>query len=89
MDQSWMSKSKRDTTYQDGVEQFLAFAYQNFPRDSYSTWVHHGENYESLSFAFVDLPNNTSVPRAATVYDHQHGGLDDMQELLQAAFSRA
>ncbi|WVZ85686.1 LOW QUALITY PROTEIN: hypothetical protein U9M48_032581 [Paspalum notatum var. saurae] len=128
MDRSWMSKPKRETAYQDGVEQFLAFCLQDRPHDSeilcpskkcknrlnqshdelmkthlrcdgilqgYTTWVHHGENYESPSLAFIDVPNNTrnftnpSVPRAVISNDHRHGGLDDMQELLQAAFGGA
>ncbi|CAD6272351.1 unnamed protein product [Miscanthus lutarioriparius] len=54
----------------------------------YTTWVHHGEMYDSPPLAFVDVPNNTTnlatsgVPRAAAVQDV-------MQELLQAAFCRA
>jgi hypothetical protein len=29
-----MSKPRQDTSYQDGVEQFLNFAYRDIPRDS-------------------------------------------------------
>jgi len=114
-----MSKPRQDTAYQDGVEQFLTFAYRDIPRDSeilcpckkcknrlnhshdevrthlrcdgiiqgYTTWVHHGEMYESPQFAFVDVPTDTTnlptsgVSRAPAVQD-------GMQELLQAAFFR-
>ena len=54
----------------------------------YTTWVHHGEMYDSPRLAFVDVPNNTTnlptsgVPRATAVQD-------GMQELLEAAFCRA
>ncbi|WVZ58611.1 LOW QUALITY PROTEIN: hypothetical protein U9M48_008863 [Paspalum notatum var. saurae] len=34
MDRSWMTKPKREAAYQDGVEQFLAFAYRDLPHDS-------------------------------------------------------
>ncbi|CAD6262050.1 unnamed protein product [Miscanthus lutarioriparius] len=118
MDRSWMSKPRQDTAYQDGVEQFLTFAYGTFHViaryfvlakmqnrlnhshdevrthlrcdgiiQGYTTWVHHGEMYESPQFAFVDVPTDTTnlptsgVSRAPAVQD-------GMQELLQAAFFR-
>ena len=88
-----MRKAKRDTAYEDGVEQFLAFAYRDIPQDSeilcpckrcknrlnlsldevkthlrcdgilqgYTTWVHHGENYERPTDPFVDVPNITGI----------------------------
>ncbi|WVZ53295.1 hypothetical protein U9M48_004261, partial [Paspalum notatum var. saurae] len=34
MDRSWMNKEKREPAYQDGVEQFLAFAYRDLPHES-------------------------------------------------------
>lgn len=34
MDRSWMTKSKVDNVYKDGVEQFLGFAYQNLAQES-------------------------------------------------------
>ncbi|KAL6655769.1 hypothetical protein ACP70R_006595 [Stipagrostis hirtigluma subsp. patula] len=58
----------------------------------YTTWIHHGEEYDSSpSFAFAHVPNDTTslptsgVPRTAGVQD-DHGRLDDMQGLLEAAF---
>jgi hypothetical protein len=34
MDRSWMTKSRWETAYEDGVEEFLAFAYRDLPHDS-------------------------------------------------------
>ena len=117
-----MRKAKRDTTYEDGVEQFLAFAYRDIPQDSeilcpckrcknrlnlsldevrthlrcdgilqgYTTWVHHGENYERPTDPFVDVPNITGIlGTSGPVQDDQHGESDSMQELLRAALGMA
>ena len=117
-----MRKAKRDTAYEDGVEQFLAFAYRDIPQDSeilcpckrcknrlnlsldevrthlrcdgilqgYTTWVHHGENYERPTDPFVDVPNITGIlGTSGPVQDDQHGESDSMQELLQAALGMA
>ncbi|KAG2577557.1 hypothetical protein PVAP13_6NG208206 [Panicum virgatum] len=90
MDRSWMRKAKRDTAYEDGFEQFLAFAYRDIPQDSYTTWVHHGENYERPIDPFVDVPNITGIlGTSGPVQDDQHGESDSMQELLQAALGMA
>nr|TKW00222.1 hypothetical protein SEVIR_8G094400v2 [Setaria viridis] len=89
MDRSWMKKSRGETAYEDGVEEFLAFAYRDLPHDSYTTWVHHGENYDRPSIAFVDVPNITTLPASGTVQGRQDGESDSMQELLHAAFGRA
>uniref|UniRef100_K4A171 Transposase-associated domain-containing protein n=1 Tax=Setaria italica TaxID=4555 RepID=K4A171_SETIT len=121
MDRSWMKKSRWEIAYEDGVEEFLAFAYWNLPHDSeilcackkcnnritqsrdevrihlrcdgilqgYTTWVHHGENYDRPSIAFVDEPNITTLPASGIVQGCQDGESDSMQELLHAAFGRA
>ncbi|KAL6909850.1 hypothetical protein ACP4OV_001509 [Aristida adscensionis] len=57
----------------------------------YTTWIHHGEEYDSSpSFAFAPLHHTTSLPtsgvaRTAAAQDGQER-LDDMHGLLQAAF---
>jgi hypothetical protein len=57
----------------------------------YSTWVHHGENYDRPSIAFVDVPNiAVNLTTSGPVQDCQDDGESDgMQELLHAAFGRA
>lgn len=121
MDRSWMNKARRETAYEDGVEDFLNFAYRDIPNDSeilcpckkcknrinqsraevrthlrcdgilqgYTTWVHHGENYDRPTIAFVDVPDMTTMPAASIVQGHRDGELDNMQELVLAAFGRA
>jgi hypothetical protein len=112
-----MKKARSESAYQDGVEQFLAFSYQDLSQDSeilcpckkcknrinqsrdevrthlrcdgilqgYTTWVHHGEDYERPTIAFVDVPNITrNLANSGSVQD----GQDGMQELLRAAFGR-
>jgi hypothetical protein len=49
----------------------------------YTTWVHHGENYDRPSIAFVDVPNiSRNMPTSCPVQDGK-------QDLLLAAFASA
>ena len=122
MDRSWMKESRLDTAYKNGVEKFLAFAYQDLPQGSeilcpcinyknrynhscdevrthprcdgiikgYTIWVHHGEKYDRPSIELADVPNiSANLTNSGPIRDRQDGRLDDMQELLQAAFGRA
>uniref|UniRef100_K3XPY0 Transposase-associated domain-containing protein n=1 Tax=Setaria italica TaxID=4555 RepID=K3XPY0_SETIT len=54
----------------------------------YTTWVHHGENYDRPSIAFVDVPNITTLPTSGIVQGRRDGESDSMEELLHAAFGR-
>uniref|UniRef100_K3ZM31 Transposase-associated domain-containing protein n=1 Tax=Setaria italica TaxID=4555 RepID=K3ZM31_SETIT len=55
----------------------------------YTTWVHHGENYDRPSIAFVDVLNITTLPALGIVQDCRDGESDSMQEPLHATFGRA
>lgn len=56
----------------------------------YTIWVHHGEKYDRPSIELADVPNiSANLTNSGPIRDRQDGRLDDMQELLQAAFGRA